>query len=54
MGEVARGGQGVGMVGAEEAQPAIEQLFVHGSAAVAVAVGLQIPASVQKELPGGG
>ena len=42
------------MVGAEDRPPAVEQLFADGSAAGAVAVGLQVAGGVQDQLPAGG
>jgi hypothetical protein len=45
-GEGAGGGQGVGMVGAEDRPPAVEQRTADGPADGAVSVGLQVPASV--------
>jgi hypothetical protein len=47
--ETAGGGQGMGMVGAEDLTPAVEQLFADGSAAVAVSFGLQVADGVQDQ-----
>ena len=52
--EAARGGQGVGMVGAEDGPPAVKHLFADGPAAAAVAVGVQIVGGVQDQLSAGG
>src|SRR3954467_6007289 len=53
-GEPAPDGQGVGMVGAEDYPPAVEQRFADDPAAGAVAVNLQIAEGVQDQVPAGG
>jgi hypothetical protein len=46
-----RGGEGVGMVGAEDRPPAVEQLLAHSPAGRAVPASLHIADGIQDELP---